>query len=167
MFISKAIAAATLLIVPVAVVAEEFNVNKQSAQDVVKKLGLQPNVEKGYYTQTFEDPVTVEGNRSASTLIYYLLEGKSGDSVWHRVTDATEVWHYYAGAPLTLSLSNNTGKAYEKHLLGQDFFHGQSPQVVIPRNTWQSAKSHGDWTLVGNTADTNTDSRPGFLYRRI
>lgn len=141
------ILAATAAILP----ALAASVNDHSAQDVIKKLNLAPNVEKGYYRQTFEDADKVAGNRSASTEIYYLLEGKSGDSVWHRVTDATEVWHYYAGAPLTLSLSNNDGKPLEKHLLGQDIFNGQSPQVVIPKNMWQSAKSHGEWTLVGNT----------------
>jgi hypothetical protein len=46
-----------------------------SAQDVVKQLGLIPNIEKGYYIETFEDDLVVLGNRSASTAIYYLLEG--------------------------------------------------------------------------------------------
>ncbi|KAJ6790418.1 hypothetical protein PWT90_07661 [Aphanocladium album] len=126
------------------------SVNQHSAQDVIAKLNLTANVEKGYFAQTFVDPVLVNGNRSASTLIYYLLEGKDGDSVWHRV-DAAEVWHYYAGAPLTLSLSYNDGKPVEKHVLGQEIFDGQSPQVVIMENQWQSARSHGDWTLVGTT----------------
>ena len=40
--------------------------------------------------------------RPAGTAIYFLLqEGES--SHWHRV-DAAEIWHYYAGAPLILSL---------------------------------------------------------------
>ena len=126
------------------------SINERSAQDVVAKLNLQPNVEKGYYAQTFEDPAKC-GNRSASTLIYYLLQGFDGDSRWHRVTDAAEVWHYYAGAPLTLSLSYNDGRRLDKHVLGPDIFDGQAPQVVIMRDQWQSARSHGDWTLVGTT----------------
>jgi predicted cupin superfamily sugar epimerase len=125
-------------------------IEKRTAQDIINKLNLEPNVEKGYYRQTFQDPDTVNG-RSVSTLIYYLLEGSDGDSRWHRVTDAAEVWHYYAGAPLTLSLSNNDGKAVEKHALGADIFDNQAPQVVIPKNKWQSARSHGSWTLVGTT----------------
>lgn len=126
------------------------SINSRSAHEIITKLNLTANVEKGYYAQTFVDPVLVNGNRSASTLIYYLLEGKDGDSVWHRV-DAAEVWHYYAGAPLTLSLSYNNGSATEKHVLGQDIFNNESPQVVIMENQWQSARSHGDWTLVGTT----------------
>lgn len=127
-------------------------VNFHSAQDVIAKLNLTSNPEKGYYVQTFEDTARVNpGNRSASTLIYYLLEGKAGDSVWHRVTDAAEVWHYYAGAPLTLSLSHNDGTKCERHVLGQEIFQGQAPQVVIVADQWQSARSHGAWTLVGTT----------------
>ncbi len=43
------------------------------------------------------------GHRSPGTAIYYLL-GEGDRSHWHRV-DATEIWHYYAGAPLELSLA--------------------------------------------------------------
>jgi predicted cupin superfamily sugar epimerase len=125
-------------------------INGYSAQDVVKKLGLIPNEEKGYYIQTFEDDLKVANNRSASTLIYYLLEGKVGSSYWHRV-DSVEVWHYYAGAPLTLSLSYNDGKKVDVKTLGPDIFHGQAPQVPIGKWQWQSAKSLGAWTLVGTT----------------
>lgn len=127
-------------------------INQRSAQDVISALHLTPNDEKGYYVQTFEDPykLTSIDNRSISTAIYYLLEGVSRDSVWHRV-DATEVWHYYAGAPLMLSLSNDDGIPLERHTLGPDIFGGQSPQIVVPRGTWQSARSFGAWTLVGTT----------------
>jgi predicted cupin superfamily sugar epimerase len=125
-------------------------INSYNAQAVVKKLGLIPNEEKGYYIQTFEDELKVANNRSASTLIYYLLEGKVGSSYWHRV-DSVEVWHYYAGAPLTLSLSYNDGKKVDVKTLGPDIFHGQAPQVAIGKWQWQSAKSLGAWTLVGTT----------------
>lgn len=121
-----------------------------SAQDIVKQLGLVPNVEKGYYIQTFEDDLVVLGNRSASTAIYYLLEGKDGPSKWHRVVD-TELWHYYAGAPLTLSLSWNNGTKTEVKTLGPNIFRGQAPQIAIGKQQWQSARSLGRWTLVGTT----------------
>lgn len=121
-----------------------------SAQDVVKQLGLIPNIEKGYYIQTFEDDVVVLGNRSASTAIYYLLEGKDGPSRWHRVANV-EIWHYYAGAPLTLSLSYNNGSMLEVKTLGPNIFRGEAPQIVIGKQQWQSARSLGQWTLVGTT----------------
>ncbi|KAI1213145.1 RmlC-like cupin domain-containing protein [Annulohypoxylon truncatum] len=139
-------------------------IDQRSAAEVVAQLNLIPNDEKGYYLQTFEDPESVirtaangtQSTRSASTLIYYLLEGSAGSSYWHRV-DAVEVWHYYAGAPLTLSLSRNDGAPPVEKLLGPDVFDGQQPQVPIPKGTWQSALSHGAWTLVGTTV------APGFV----
>ncbi|KAF2179289.1 hypothetical protein K469DRAFT_716547 [Zopfia rhizophila CBS 207.26] len=132
------------------------SINTRSAQDVIAQLGLVENVEKGYYIQAFEDPDKNSDGRSVSTAIYYLLEGSAGQSYWHRV-DTSEVWHYYAGAPLTLSLSNNDGTPVKKKVLGPDIFNGQAPQVVVAKNEWQSARSLGRWTLVGTTV------APGFV----
>ncbi|KAI1749958.1 RmlC-like cupin domain-containing protein [Xylaria castorea] len=129
--------------------------HQPSAQDVVAELGLAPNVEGGYYLETFRDDRLLPGtNRSVSTAIYYLLEGPNAPSVWHRV-DAAEVWHWYAGAPMVLQLSSDDGTPTRNHSLGSDLFTSgdqqQRPQVVIPGNTWQRAISCGSWTLVGNT----------------
>lgn len=129
-----------------------ISINKRSAQDVVAQLGLIANVEKGYFLQTFQDEDSNANNRSASTAIYYLLEGSSGPSYWHHV-DAVEIWHYYAGAPLTLSLSKNDGQPVTEKVLGPDVFDGQQPQVVIAKGEWQRAQSLGDWTLVGTTGN--------------
>lgn len=126
-------------------------IERRTAQEVVDQLQLIPNDEKGYYIQTFQDPDTVN-NRSASTAIYYLLEGSSGSSIWHRV-DAVEVWHHYAGAPLTLSLSYDDGQPVRVQVLGPDVFDGQRPQYAIAKSEWQSARSLGAWTLVGTTGE--------------
>ncbi|KAG7291336.1 hypothetical protein NEMBOFW57_001351 [Staphylotrichum longicolle] len=131
----------------------EKPIGKRTAKEVIDKLGLAANPEKGYFKETFRDSLLINtgnGTRSASTAIYYLLEGSAGESLWHRI-DAAEVWQYYAGAPLTLSLSQNDGKGVRKVVLGPDVFKGQQPQVVIGSWEWQSAKSEGAWTLVGTT----------------
>lgn len=123
----------------------------QSVDEVVKELDLQVSTEKGYFVQTFQDPVTVPGtNRSVSTAIYYVLDGAAGYSLWHKL-DAAEMWHYYAGAPLSLYTSSDNGSCVREHLMGQDISHGQRPQVVVNRDEWQRARSHGEWTLVGTT----------------
>ncbi len=79
-------------------------------------LGLAPHPEGGHYRQTFSDSVLVDG-RPVSTAIYYLLAAGER-SHWHKV-DADEIWHYHAGAPLALSLSED-GRASETLTLGPD-----------------------------------------------
>ena len=73
-----------------------------TAEDHRRRLGMTRHPEGGWYRRDLSRPRRRDG-RAASTAIYYLLE--DGDrSHWHRV-DAAEVWHFYAGAPLALSLS--------------------------------------------------------------
>ncbi len=126
-----------------------------SAQDVISALNLVPHPEKGYYVETFRDIATsasAEGGgkqRSNKTCIYYLLEGDSGPSHWHRVLDAVEAWHHYAGAPLQLSLSWDDHRPVRHVILGKDLWKGERPQVVVQQGEWQCARSLGAWTLVG------------------
>ncbi len=125
-----------------------------AAARVIEVLGLQPHPEGGWYKETFRDQ-TGEG-RAASTAIFYLLE-EGQVSAWHRVIDAVEVWHHYAGDPLRISLAPPEGAA-EAQILGPDLLDGHTPQVVIPAGWWQSAEPLGTWTLVGCTV------APGFQF---
>jgi predicted cupin superfamily sugar epimerase len=125
-----------------------------TAQEIIDILELQRHPEGGWYVQTFRDGDEHQG-RASSTAIYYLLEG--GDrSHWHMV-DAVEIWHYHAGAPLELSLSEN-GVSARSITLGTDFASGQRPQGLVCKGEWQSARSLGDWTLVSCTV------APGFEF---
>ncbi|KAJ0108056.1 hypothetical protein J7T55_007174 [Diaporthe amygdali] len=125
--------------------------NTRSAKEVIAALNLAPHPEKGYFVESFRDAHLSSDRRSYGTCIYYLLEGETGLSHWHRVLDATEVWHYYAGAPLQLSLSWDDGKPVRDVVLGNDLWNGQRPQVVVEVGEWQHAVSLGEWTLVGCT----------------
>jgi predicted cupin superfamily sugar epimerase len=119
-----------------------------SAADIIELLGLQPHPEGGHYHQTYRDSHTIGGGRAASTAIYYLL-ARGERSHWHRV-DATEVWHWYAGAPLRLGLAAD-GSPATFATLGNDLAGGQRPQAIVPPHVWQAAEPLGDWTLVGCT----------------
>ena len=125
------------------------------AAGIIRLLDLQPHPEGGFFRETFRDPAHAPGGRAASTLIYFLLE-EGQPSAWHRV-DATEIWHFYAGAPLELKTSQN-GKETSAQRLGPDFFAGERPQFVVPAHYWQSAMSLGPWTLVGCSV------APGFEF---
>lgn len=120
-----------------------------TADDIIRLLGLQPHPEGGHYRETFRDSRTVDAGsgRAASTAIYFLL--RAGEvSRWHRV-DTAEVWHWYAGAPLALSIAE--GGHNHQFRLGADLAAGERPQAVVPARAWQQAQSLGAWTLVGCT----------------
>ena len=119
-----------------------------TAEEIVERLGLQPHPEGGFYRETFRAPGP-DGGRGASTAIYYLL--REGDvSAWHRVVDADEVWHHYAGASLELTLSAD-GRERRSVRLGTGLAAGERPQAVVPAGVWQAARPLGGWVLVGCT----------------
>lgn len=129
-----------------------------TADDVIRELALQPHPEGGFFRETFRDDGVDADGRAASTAIYFLLKG--GElSRWHRV-DAAETWHWYAGAPLRLSIVA-PGDDRRDLVMGCDLLAGQRPQAVVPAHAWQQACSLGAqaaWTLVGCTV------APGFEF---
>ena len=119
------------------------------AESLIRTLKLQPHPEGGWFAETYRH-APADGTRGASTAIYYLLQAGES-SHWHRVRDADEVWHWYAGGPLALRLAAAEGGAVEEITLGADIPGGQRPQAVVPANWWQAARPLGDWVLVGCT----------------
>jgi len=127
-----------------------------NADELIRELQLAPHPEGGHYRETFRDSAGADG-RAHSTAIYFLL--KRGErSHWHRI-DAVEIWHWYAGAPLQLSMATNGTR--EDFVLGNDIENGQRPQIAVPQHAWQAAQSLGDYSLVGCTV------APGFLFERF
>jgi uncharacterized protein len=117
------------------------------AEAIIATLKMVPHPEGGHYVETWRH-LPDEGGRGAGTAIYYLLQ--AGERAhWHRV-DAAEIWHWYDGAPLMLSLSHD-GVAIEKLALGNDLLSDARPQRLVPAGVWQSAASAGAWSLVGCT----------------
>ena len=121
------------------------------ADRLIALLELTPHPEGGYFRETFRDASSSgPESRSHSTAIYFLL--KAGEaSRWHRV-DAAEVWHFYRGAPLELRIGR------QSYVLGPNVDEAQAPQIIVPAHAWQSARSLGDYTLVGCTV------APGFDF---
>jgi uncharacterized protein len=119
-------------------------------EETVRRLGLVPHPEGGFYGETFRSPITVrliDGRvRRASTAIHYLLPAGAW-STWHRVA-ADEVWHHYDGGPLLL------------YRLGLDRVRldRSTPQAVVPAGVWQAAEPEADAVLCGCTV------APGFEF---
>jgi predicted cupin superfamily sugar epimerase len=136
--------------------SEHLSAQTLTADDIIRLLDLKPHPEGGHFRETFRDTRQVEGNRAASTVIYFLL-ARGERSHWHRV-DAVEIWHWHAGAPLTLEVSQSEGRI-GRVTLGCDVAAGERPQAIVPAHAWQAAQSLGDWTLCGCTV------APGFEFK--
>jgi uncharacterized protein len=128
-----------------------------SAADIIARLELKPHPEGGHYRETFRDPRLDANGRSLSTAIYFLL-ARGERSHWHRI-DAVEIWHSYAGHPLSLQIANDSGQRSVR--LGPDLAAGEVSQAIVPAQAWQAAESTGDWTLVGCTV------APGFDFATL
>jgi uncharacterized protein len=127
----------------------------RDAASIIARLGLSPHPEGGHYRETFRASPDLQG-RSAGTAILYLLQ--AGEvSHWHRV-DASEIWHFHAGAPLELRFCAAEGDPVQLAVLGIDLDRRQVPQATVPGHWWQSANSTGEWTLVSCTVV------PGFEF---
>ena len=124
-----------------------------TAERIIALLGLAPHPEGGWYRQTW----VAEGpGRPAGTCIYFLLQAGE-HSHWHRV-DATEIWHFHAGAALLLRIAETAAGPAGTVRLGPDLAAGERPQAIVPAGWWQAARTSGDWTLVGCTVS------PGFTF---
>ncbi|HET8726632.1 MAG TPA: cupin domain-containing protein [Alphaproteobacteria bacterium] len=122
--------------------------------DIIRHLDMQPHPEGGHYVETWRDR-PADGTRGAGSAILYLLQAGER-SHWHRV-DAAEIWHWHAGAPLTLETFGD-GAETVATLLGPDLAGGERPQILVPPGHWQAAESRGAWTLVGCTVS------PAFIF---
>lgn len=116
------------------------------ADELIHRLGLRPHPEGGHYREMWRD-APAQGRGSGTAILYLLREGES--SHWHRV-DAAEGWHWHAGAPLRLRLSQ-AGVGVTEQLLGMDLAAGQMPFAMVPKGWWQAAAPVGGWVLVGCT----------------
>ena len=123
-----------------------------TAQEIIAHLGLEPHPEGGHFRQTWG---AENDGRPTGTCSYFLLAAGEA-SHWHRV-DATEIWLYHTGAPLILSMSETDAGPAEDHLLTPDLTRG-APQLIVPKDHWQAARSTGEFTLVSCTVS------PGFQF---
>jgi hypothetical protein len=130
------------------------------ASELIRRLGLAPHPEGGFFREIFRSPLLVRpadgrAERSALTTILFLLaEGQF--SRWHGVA-SDEVWHLYEGGPLELLVSSPDGGDVRKVRLGP-VAEGTQPTYTVPSFCWQAARPLGDYALAGCTVG------PGFAY---
>jgi predicted cupin superfamily sugar epimerase len=130
----------------------------------INHLGLSPHPEGGYYRVTYKSDLTIarsalpasyQGDRSASTAIYFLLDGRDF-SAFHRIA-SDEMWHFYAGSSLVVYVIDPDGDYSELHLGdGSD----EVFQAVVNAGCWFASrvKDAEGFALVGCTV------APGFDF---
>ncbi len=119
--------------------------------ELVRSLGLAPHPEGGYYREIYRSSQTVRpsherAERSAITTIYYLLPA-TDHSRWHSVR-SDEVWHFYDGDPLELTIIEPGTFELRRARLGP-MSADQRPARVVPAGHWQAARTTGAYTLAG------------------
>lgn len=116
-----------------------------SAEYWINKLGLEPHPEGGYFREVYRSEDTVgmaglpdrfDGDRSAATLIYYLLMNDEFSTL-HRIK-SDEIWVHIAGGNLDIHQIRSEGK-YKRHQLGKDLDANQTLVCVIEQGTWFGA----------------------------
>ncbi len=132
----------------------------------IQRLGLEAHPEGGHYRQTYRADLTLArkslptqftGARAASTAIYFLLKGDEFSAL-HRL-HSDEVWHFYVGSSLVVSVIDADG-CYSEILLGSDPEAGEVLQAVVKAGCWFGSRvkdGHG-FALVGCTV------APGFDF---
>lgn len=130
---------------------------------LIKKLGLEPHPERGYYRETYRSSSEVQsqrhgGNRPASTAIYFLVTAKEPTTFLHRLV-SDEIFHLYDGGPLEILRLFEDGR-WDVAVLGMNLDEGERPQVVIPAGTsfGTELRAGASHCLVGCTV------APGFDF---
>jgi predicted cupin superfamily sugar epimerase len=137
-----------------------------TVENLIRSLGLVRHPEGGWYRETYRSgetapaaslPERFGGSRSFGTAIYFLLD-KGDVSALHRIK-SDELWHFYAGATLTVHLLTPQGE-HGTIRLGRDLEAGEAYQAVVPAGCWFGAEvsGAGDYSLVGCTV------APGFDF---
>jgi uncharacterized protein len=150
----------------------------KSAEYWIEKLQLEPHPEGGYFREIYRSseqlpvaalPPRYQGPRCFGTSIYFLLKGDQV-SCLHRL-QSDEIWHFYAGAGLTLYLIDPEG-TLQTVKLGDDPEQDENFSAIVPAGCWFGGRANvGDsYTLLGCTvapgfdfADFELGERQGLL----
>jgi predicted cupin superfamily sugar epimerase len=134
-------------------------VARPGPDEIIELLQLQANATCGFVRVTFTSKLQVapEGlpapfadGRPLGSGLYFLVEPHAPVRP-HRIRNE-QLYHYYLGDPLEVFLLHD-GAAAERVIVGPDIARGQRVQLLIPGNTFHTARllSDGEWFLGGST----------------
>jgi predicted cupin superfamily sugar epimerase len=130
-----------------------------SADDIISLLKLEPNATCGFVRVTFLShrsiapgglPDPFAGGRPLGSALYFLVTPAAPVRL-HRIRNE-QLYHYYLGDPLEVFLLHGDGTV-ERVIVGPDLRSGQRVQLLIPGNTFHTARLIGPrrWFLGAST----------------
>jgi len=139
---------------PVTTMAGNFTAN-----EVRNLLQLKPNATCGFVRVTFVSktsvapgglPAPFDKGQALGSALYFLVTPVAPVRL-HRIRN-DQLYHYYLGDPLELFLLHNDGTT-DRVIVGPDLRKGQHVQLLIPGNTFHTARllGNGRWFLGGST----------------
>ena len=131
------------------------------AQYWIKKLDLRKHPEGGFFKEVYRassaNKMDVDwsgSKRDVCTSIYFLLSAIDR-SVFHKIC-SDEIWHFYAGSPITVTEIDENGDLIETTIgIGDDI----EPQHVVLAHRWFGAEVQDKegYALVGCTVSPGFD----------
>jgi predicted cupin superfamily sugar epimerase len=139
--------------------------NSRKSKFWIEKLHLSQHPEGGFYRETYRSDLAINfpkrelrsqidrvASRSICSTIYYLLDGGQ-KSMFHRMKNSDEIWHFYNGSSLTLYVINKITRSISELKLGNEPEKGELFQIFIKRGSWFGAivNDSTSYALVGCT----------------
>lgn len=132
---------------------------RPSPDEVIALLQLQPNATCGFVRVTYTSglsigagglPAPFADGRPLGSGLFFLVTPHAPVRP-HRIRN-DQLYHYYRGDPLEVFLLHD-GRPAERVIVGPDIASGQRVQLLIPGNTFHTARLLGDgeWFLGGST----------------
>ena len=130
-----------------------------TADEVARLLQLTPNATCGSVRVTYTSKLQVAAGglsapfadeRPVGSGLYFLVTPHAPVRP-HRIHN-DQLYHYYLGDPLELFLLHGDGSV-ERVIVGPDIANGHQVQLLIPGNTFHTARllAGGEWFLGGST----------------
>jgi predicted cupin superfamily sugar epimerase len=130
-----------------------------SADEIRSLLQLEPNATCGFVRVTFRSkeaiapgglPAPFADGRPLGSALYFLVTPGAPVRL-HRIRN-DQLYHYYLGDPLELFLLHADGTS-ERVIVGPDLRKGERVQLLIPGNTFHTARllGKGRWFLGAST----------------
>lgn len=132
---------------------------KLTADEIRDLLKLEPNATCGFVRVTFESkqmlgegalPAPFTAKRPLGSALYFLVTPIAPVRL-HRIRN-DQLYHYYLGDPLEVFLLHADG-THERVVVGPDIRNGERVQLMIPGNTFHTARLIGSrrWFLGAST----------------